>query len=76
MRIADTVGDFVRETEAALRDRRSAGWRCAVDVMLSTTSWDRTWARMAALVDQSLQVAVRPRSAATWTERLRPSGEA
>ena len=76
VRIADTVEDFVRETEAALRDRRSAGWRCAVDVMLSTTSWDRTWAGMAALIEQSLQVAARARSAAAWTERLRPSGEA
>jgi UDP-galactopyranose mutase len=77
VRIADTASDFVREAEAALHDRRSARWRRAVDATLATMSWDRTWTRMNALVEESLQVALRPPQAApTWAERLRPSGEA
>jgi len=75
VRIADTVPDFVRETEAALRDRRSARWRRAVDAMLGTTSWDRTWSGMNALVEQSLQTSLRPQPAQAWSEQLRPSGE-
>jgi len=76
VRIADSVPDFVRQVEGALaHDRKSPRWRKAVDSMLATTSWDRTWGEMAALVDEAFQVALRPRSDAAWARRLMP-GEA
>ena len=76
VRIADTVPEFVRQIEGALaHDRKSSRWRKAVDSMLATTSWDRTWGEMAALVDEAFQVALRPRSDAAWARRLMP-GEA
>ncbi|HVO10200.1 MAG TPA: glycosyltransferase family 1 protein [Vicinamibacteria bacterium] len=76
VRIADTVEDFVSQVEGALaHDRRSPRWRRAVDSMLATTSWDRTWGEMATLVDEALQLALRPRHDAAWVRRLLP-GEA
>jgi UDP-galactopyranose mutase len=76
VRIADTVPDFVRQVQEALaHDRKSARWRRAVDSMLATMSWDRTWGEMSALVEEAFQVALRPRSDAAWARRLM-TGEA
>jgi UDP-galactopyranose mutase len=75
VRVADEVSDFVRETQAAFGDRRSARWRKAVDASLATMSWDRTWSRMAALVEDSFKPALRPQALPAWTG-LRPAGEA
>lgn len=44
--IADTVDEFVRAGEAALRQKEDAAWHARVDNMLSQISWDLTWARM------------------------------
>jgi UDP-galactopyranose mutase len=48
--IADTVEEFVAAIEVALHEDASARMR-EVDGFLAQTSWDRTWRRMAELID-------------------------
>lgn len=50
VRIADTAEEFVAAIEAALSEDASARLREA-DEFLSQTSWDRTWGRMAELIE-------------------------
>ncbi|MBD0326041.1 MAG: glycosyltransferase, partial [Pyrinomonadaceae bacterium] len=51
VRIADTVEDFVTAVEAAMKDDEPERLR-QVDAFLSQTSWDKTWARMSALIEE------------------------
>jgi UDP-galactopyranose mutase len=74
VRIAPTLEEFLRQAEAAMADRKNARWRRAVDAILATMSWDRTWGQMSALVDEAFQVALRPGAGAPWARRLQ-SGE-
>ena len=53
VRIADSVPDFVRACEAALSEPPEPR-RVRADVFLRGTSWDRTWAKTAALIDAVL----------------------
>ena len=53
VRIADAVPDFVRACEEALREAPEPR-RVRADVFLRGTSWDRTWAKTAALLDAAL----------------------
>jgi UDP-galactopyranose mutase len=53
VRIADAVPDFVRACEAALSEPPEPR-RVRADVFLRGTSWDRTWAKTAALLDAVL----------------------
>jgi UDP-galactopyranose mutase len=53
VRIADVVPDFVRACEDALREPPEPR-RVRADVFLRGTSWDRTWAKTAALLDAAL----------------------
>jgi glycosyltransferase involved in cell wall biosynthesis len=61
VRIADSVDDFVRECTNALREVPEPR-RVRADVFLRGTSWDRTWAKTAALVEAVItdQAAVAP----------------
>jgi Glycosyl transferases group 1 len=52
VRIADSAGEFVAAAEAAAADR-SADW-AAIDAHLAASTWDATWARMAAILDAEL----------------------
>ena len=52
-RIADTIPEFVQAAEAALQEDRVARLR-AVDAFLTQTSWDGTWTRMYALINELL----------------------
>ncbi|WP_290686579.1 MULTISPECIES: UDP-galactopyranose mutase [unclassified Haematobacter] len=59
-------GDFVRACETTLKMRRAGqGWRTAADKVLSTMSWDTTFARMRALLHaaetRSREVPASPR---------------
>ncbi|MCL2778590.1 MAG: glycosyltransferase family 1 protein [Polyangiaceae bacterium] len=57
VRIADRADDFVIAAEEALAERgtpRGDARQMAVDELLSQTSWDRTWARMHALVERAI----------------------
>jgi len=49
--IADSVEDSVAAIEAAIAGRHAPQDR--VDAFLATTSWDRTWAAMARLIDEA-----------------------
>lgn len=51
--IADTPGGFAAAVDAALAERGTpaeAAWLAASNAQLASTSWDKTWARMWALV--------------------------
>jgi UDP-galactopyranose mutase len=72
VRIADEVGDFVKQCELAMADRKDARWRRGVDATLATMSWDRTWGEMSALVEEAFQLALRPGADASWSRRLLP----
>jgi UDP-galactopyranose mutase len=55
--IAATAEEFVEACDRALKlsaDRES-GWLAEADLMLSTTGWDTTQARMAGLIDEILE---------------------
>ena len=55
VRIADEVDAFVAAAEAAMReDAKDPRWLARVDEMLSTMSWDRTWAAMEAAMREAL----------------------
>jgi UDP-galactopyranose mutase len=55
VRIADKAGDFVREIDAALNvDARDADWAKRRDAFLSTNSWDITWRKMCALIEDRI----------------------
>ncbi|MCL2725362.1 MAG: glycosyltransferase family 1 protein [Polyangiaceae bacterium] len=57
VRIADRADHFVAEITQALSQRGTPleeAWRTAVDDLLSQTSWDRTWARMHALIERAI----------------------
>ena len=53
VRIADSVPDFVRACEAALREPPEPR-RARADAFLRNTSWDRTWAKSALLLQRVL----------------------
>lgn len=54
VRIADSVPDFVRACESALTERPEAR-RARADAFLRNTSWDRTWAKSALLLQRVLE---------------------
>jgi len=55
VRIADTVDAFVAAAESAmLEDTPASGWLQRVDAFLERISWDRTWASMLKLMEESL----------------------
>ena len=74
VRVADTHEDFIAGCEdmLALADSGPA-WRETVDAVLAEMSWDTTFARMAALVDEAV---VRRRQAEAAPLRARLAGTA
>jgi UDP-galactopyranose mutase len=54
VRIADSVEDFVAACSAAMQEPPEPR-RVRADVFLRGTSWDRTWAKAAALIDAALE---------------------
>ena len=54
--VADTHEAFIQGCEAALAlsKAKTSIWRDAVEVALAELSWDKTYARMAALVDEAV----------------------
>jgi UDP-galactopyranose mutase len=55
-RIADDVGGFASAVEAALLEDPAARW-AASDAVVARTSWDSTWSRIDALMQQALRAA-------------------
>jgi UDP-galactopyranose mutase len=54
VRIAETPDAFVAACEAALSLRPDGDWRDAADVVLADGSWDRTFERMAGLIEDTV----------------------
>ena len=63
-RIADAPDAFVAAIAAAL-DEPAAARLAAADAFLASTSWDATYARVAALIDAAVDANGRPAAAAT-----------
>ena len=78
--VADTHADFIRGCERALALRRSGlgrtgePWLPAVDAALAELSWDATFARMSALVDEA--VVRRERRASPAAPAVHAAGRA
>jgi UDP-galactopyranose mutase len=53
--IADTPDEFIRAAEKILSQSRQDEWLTRVDAFVSNLSWDKTWAQMAALIDQAVE---------------------
>lgn len=70
VRIALTATDWLEAIQASLTDDPARpAWRDAVEDFLASTSWDRTWARMARRVAVSIERAARPYPARARTDR-------
>ncbi|HEX7087743.1 MAG TPA: glycosyltransferase family 1 protein [Vicinamibacterales bacterium] len=59
VRIADTVDAFTAAVEVALAGP-APDWLARVDAFISGLSWDRTWDRMAALIDALVAARLAP----------------
>jgi UDP-galactopyranose mutase len=56
VKIGDTAADFIAAAEYLFsRDFNRTAWQQQVDQMLASNSWDRTWAEMVRLVNQSIE---------------------
>jgi glycosyltransferase involved in cell wall biosynthesis len=56
VQIADTAAEFIAAAEYLMSDRfNRKQWQQQVDEALATNSWDRSWARMAHLVNRVVQ---------------------
>jgi len=53
VRIADSAGDFLHAVEDLLSMNDRTEWLARVDEFLAHMSWDDTWARMSALMEQA-----------------------
>ncbi len=53
--IADDPADFVAEAEKAMVSRNSKYRLARVDSFLSRNSWDQTWAKMKALMEEAIE---------------------
>jgi len=74
VKIADTPDAFISGCEQALALAREPGsWRAAVEARLSHISWDRTYQRMRALIEE---VVTRPRHPVNSTVALDDGGTA
>ncbi|HJQ34297.1 MAG TPA: glycosyltransferase family 1 protein [Pyrinomonadaceae bacterium] len=51
VRIADEPAEFAAAAEELMRQGADADWLARVDAYLSQQTWDRTWARMAELIE-------------------------
>ncbi|MGC1303797.1 MAG: UDP-galactopyranose mutase [Caulobacteraceae bacterium] len=76
VRVADTHAEFIVECETALALSRNPGgaWRVAMDEALADLSWDKTYARMASLVEEA--VVRRSQSAAALQAKPSIAGPA
>jgi len=56
VQIAANADEFISAIENALGDDATNDeWRQRVDKFLAQTSWDETWERMSAIIDQVLE---------------------
>lgn len=53
--IADTAEEFITEAEKILSDKNNEDWKKKVDEFLGNISWNKTWRKMATIIDETLQ---------------------
>jgi glycosyltransferase involved in cell wall biosynthesis len=53
--ICDTAEEFVQEAEQILVTGHSRGWLALVDQHLADNSWDNTWSKMRAIMNDALE---------------------
>jgi UDP-galactopyranose mutase len=59
--IANTVSEFVAASELVMeQDLQATGWLSRVDAFLQQISWDRTWASMLKLIEESISSTSAP----------------
>lgn len=74
VRIADSPTEFIRAAEDFMtKGRNNSGWLDRVDDFLADMSWDKTWAQMSDLINQTIDTKqrgnARPSPAADVTSR-------
>ena len=55
VQIADTVKDFSAAIEYCLKRKNNSYWLAKVDAFLATNSWDKTYLRMATLMEETYE---------------------
>jgi len=53
--IADTTEEFITEAEKILSDKNNEDWKKKVDEFLGNISWNKTWRKMATIIEETLQ---------------------
>ena len=53
--IADTAEEFIKEAEKIFASKNKEEWIKKVDAYLSGISWNKTWRKMSALIDEALE---------------------
>jgi UDP-galactopyranose mutase len=77
VRIADEPREFAAAADELMREGVSAEWLSRVDSFLAQNTWDRTWARMAELIDGVAERRRAARAAGAVTGNLaRPRANA
>ena len=56
VQIADTVKGFSNAIHLALEQKNNPSWLAKVDAFLAGNSWDKTFQRMAGLIENSIKV--------------------
>ena len=67
--IASEANEFIRAVESLLHEPPDLGFFARVDQFLSRSSWDKTWAGMSELIENTL---VLKRCAVSATQRVTP----
>jgi UDP-galactopyranose mutase len=70
VRIGRTHEEFLTQVETQIHDGKPAQWQSDVDAFLSSSSWDKTWSGMSALIDRELD---RKRTANISASQVRPA---
>src|SRR6185503_447472 len=55
VRIADSPTDFIRAAEDFMTMENNGEWLSRVDEFLADISWDKTWAQMSDLINQTIE---------------------
>ena len=77
VRIADSAADFIRAAEELMSPGESnSEWLTRVDDFLADISWDKTWAQMSDLINQTIETKQRGNARAASTADVRPQSAA
>jgi UDP-galactopyranose mutase len=73
VRIADSPTEFIRAAEDFMtKGRNNSGWLNRVDDFLADMSWDKTWAQMSDLINQTIDTKQRGNARPSPVADVRP----